>query len=150
MQTAGVNAVFPLRHWTDQDVWDYTELNRVPYDKRRYQNRAELDDKWLNPDYVHACTACIDPREDAQDRALPEAGRRAGAQLGPTVVRMETFTGLHIRKRRKQKMPFTVSPAAYKGGDYLFQGITNAAQGITGAIKQYAQISGSDARNPMR
>jgi hypothetical protein len=38
-------------------------------------------------------------------------------------------------------MPFTVSPAAYKGGDYLFQGITNAAQGITGAIKQYTDLA---------
>jgi hypothetical protein len=38
-------------------------------------------------------------------------------------------------------MPFTVSPSSYKGGDYLFQGITNAAQGITGAINQYAQIA---------
>ena len=45
VQTArGVDAVFPLRHWTDQDVWDYTELNRVPYDKRRYQNGAEMED----------------------------------------------------------------------------------------------------------
>jgi hypothetical protein len=38
-------------------------------------------------------------------------------------------------------MPFTVSPAAYRGGDYLFQGITNAAQGITGAIKQYTDLA---------
>ena len=38
-------------------------------------------------------------------------------------------------------MPFTVSPAAYKGGDYLFQGISNAANSIGGAINQYAQIS---------
>lgn len=38
-------------------------------------------------------------------------------------------------------MPFTVSPGSYRGGDYLFQGITQAAQGITGAIQQYAQIA---------
>jgi hypothetical protein len=38
-------------------------------------------------------------------------------------------------------MPFTVSPSSYRGGDYLFQGISQAAQGITGAINQYAQIA---------
>jgi hypothetical protein len=27
VQTAGVTAVFPLRHWTDEDVWDYIETN---------------------------------------------------------------------------------------------------------------------------
>lgn len=57
-----VNLVFPLRHWSDADVWEYIEANDVPYDKARYENRAELPDKWLNPDYLHACTACIDPR----------------------------------------------------------------------------------------
>jgi hypothetical protein len=38
-------------------------------------------------------------------------------------------------------MPFNVNASAYRGGDYLFQGITNAAQGITGAIKQYTDLA---------
>ena len=38
-------------------------------------------------------------------------------------------------------MPFTVSPAAYKGGDYLFQGISNAANSITGAIKDFSDTA---------
>ena len=90
VETAGVNAVFPLRHWTDQDVWDYTELNAVPYDKRRYRDRAELEDKWLNPDYVHACTACIDPREKAKTVPCPKLAGLV-RNMGPTVVRMETL-----------------------------------------------------------
>jgi hypothetical protein len=45
-------------------------------------------------------------------------------------------------------MPFTVSPSSYRGGDYLFQGITNAANSITGAIKEYQDIAnqGTQAR----
>jgi hypothetical protein len=70
----GVDVVFPLRYWTDKDVWDYLETNHVPYDARRYQERAELADTWLNPDYIHACTKCIDPRE--KDEVIcPKTGK---------------------------------------------------------------------------
>jgi hypothetical protein len=45
-------------------------------------------------------------------------------------------------------MPFTVSPSSYRGGDYLFQGISNAANSITGAIKEYQDMAnqGTQAR----
>jgi hypothetical protein len=72
---AGVNVVFPLRRWTDDDVWQYIEENHVDYDKRRYAARLEVPDKWLNPDYLHACTKCIDPREDAEEVMCPKLGR---------------------------------------------------------------------------
>jgi hypothetical protein len=85
---AGVNLVFPLRHWTDGDVWDYIEEHHVPYDKRRYQDRAELADKWLNPDYVNACTACIDPRSKARTVMCPKL-RGLVRNMGPTVLRLE-------------------------------------------------------------
>lgn len=62
----GADVIFPLHDWTDADVWDYIEANHVPYDKRRYHDRQELPDKWLNPDYIHACTRCIDTREGDQ------------------------------------------------------------------------------------
>jgi 3'-phosphoadenosine 5'-phosphosulfate sulfotransferase (PAPS reductase)/FAD synthetase len=88
---AGVNLVFPLRHWSDNDVWDYIEAERVPYDKSRYQDRAELPDKWLNPDYVHACTACIDPREKARTVPCPKLGGALVRNLGPTVLRLESL-----------------------------------------------------------
>lgn len=95
---AGVDAVFPLRHWTDDDVWDYTETNRVPYDKRRYGRSeigdgrwGELPDKWLNPDYVHACTACIDPRVKSKTVPCPKLGGNLVRNMGPTVLRMEVL-----------------------------------------------------------
>jgi len=58
----GIKIVFPLKDWTDSDIWDYIETNHVPYQKTRYENRSEIADKWLNPDYINACTRCIDPR----------------------------------------------------------------------------------------
>lgn len=55
--------IFPLRHWTDQDVWRYTEDHNVPIHHDRYEKAdgawRERADKTLNPDYVTACTACM-------------------------------------------------------------------------------------------
>jgi 3'-phosphoadenosine 5'-phosphosulfate sulfotransferase (PAPS reductase)/FAD synthetase len=57
----GVNIVFPLRHWTDAELWDYIEKHSVPVQQPRYSGKAE--DRWHSNDYTHACVACIDPRE---------------------------------------------------------------------------------------
>jgi 3'-phosphoadenosine 5'-phosphosulfate sulfotransferase (PAPS reductase)/FAD synthetase len=80
--------IFPLRNWTDADVWDYLEENRVPYDKRRYQDRAELPDKWNNPDFIHACTRCIDPREKEGQVFCPKL-RRNVPNVGAQVLRLQ-------------------------------------------------------------
>lgn len=61
--------LFPLRDWTHADVWEYLESNGVPYDKGRYEKTEsgwqEKQDKKHNVDYVHACTRCLDRRENA-------------------------------------------------------------------------------------
>ena len=61
--------VFPLRDWTHDDIWEYIESNGVPWDEDRYEKVdgkfREKQDKLLNVDYVHACTACIDRRSTA-------------------------------------------------------------------------------------
>jgi 3'-phosphoadenosine 5'-phosphosulfate sulfotransferase (PAPS reductase)/FAD synthetase len=72
----GVRLVFPMRHWTDDDLWNYIEANHVPFDETRYRHRAERGDKWYNNDYVHACTACIDPREKAETVFCPKLQRQ--------------------------------------------------------------------------
>ena len=55
--------VFPLRHWTDEDIWRYTEENDLPIHGTRYEKVdgrwQEREDKALNQDYVTACTACM-------------------------------------------------------------------------------------------
>jgi 3'-phosphoadenosine 5'-phosphosulfate sulfotransferase (PAPS reductase)/FAD synthetase len=83
-----VKVVFPLRHWTDQDVWDYTEREHIPFDQRRYQERRPNPDVWDNPDFIHACTACIDPRESAPEVYCPKL--KAGINnIGSQVARLE-------------------------------------------------------------
>jgi len=88
-EIGGVDLVFPLRAWSDADIWDYIEANHVPYDKRRYQDRAELPDKWLNPDYIHACTACIDPRNKAKSVFCPLV-QTTVRNMGAHVLRLDT------------------------------------------------------------
>ena len=75
IKEGGVLVVFPLRDWTDGDVWDYIETNHVPVQATRYRDRAELSDRWYNNDYVHACTACIDPRSTAKEVFCPKLKR---------------------------------------------------------------------------
>ena len=56
-------AAYPLRHWTDADVWAYLETHGVPIHEERYEKVGgtwrEREDKTLNPDYFPACTACM-------------------------------------------------------------------------------------------
>jgi hypothetical protein len=56
---------FPLKEWSDGDVWDYIDEFNVPIQTTRYDvaNRIELEDKRFNNDYVRACMKCIDPRQ---------------------------------------------------------------------------------------
>jgi 3'-phosphoadenosine 5'-phosphosulfate sulfotransferase (PAPS reductase)/FAD synthetase len=85
-----VHMVFPLRDWTDDDLWDYIELTKVPFDTRRYKDRQEIADRWHNPDYFHACTACIDPREEREMVFCPKLQREI-PNSGPGVTRLETL-----------------------------------------------------------
>jgi 3'-phosphoadenosine 5'-phosphosulfate sulfotransferase (PAPS reductase)/FAD synthetase len=63
------SVMFPLQHWTHEDVWAYIEENNVPYDTLRYEKVdgvwGEKPEKKFNMDYVHACTLCLDKREGA-------------------------------------------------------------------------------------
>jgi hypothetical protein len=61
----GVPALgFPLRDWSDEELWEFIESRRVPVQYgTRYVERKEIDFKVFNNDYIEACTACIDPRQ---------------------------------------------------------------------------------------
>jgi len=54
--------VFPLRDFTDADVWEYTQVHKLPVNYARYDkknNWKEKKDITFNPDYFHACTSCL-------------------------------------------------------------------------------------------
>jgi hypothetical protein len=46
---------FPLRYWSDDDVWAYTALHDLPTDAR-YRHSSNLS---INPDWQQACGACL-------------------------------------------------------------------------------------------
>jgi 3'-phosphoadenosine 5'-phosphosulfate sulfotransferase (PAPS reductase)/FAD synthetase len=58
-ELGGVRLVFPLRHWSDDELWTYIKDNHIPVQKSRYME----DGHWHTNDWTHACTRCIDPRE---------------------------------------------------------------------------------------
>lgn len=56
---------FPFRNWTDEQVWDYIQEQKVPTQLSRYNpfTRKEVEDKRLNSDYFHVCARCVDKRQ---------------------------------------------------------------------------------------
>lgn len=63
LNPSGAASLFPLREWTDDEIFQYHGDNYLPFDERRYdvKNKKTLDDKHANPDYYHACFKCCDP-----------------------------------------------------------------------------------------
>lgn len=57
------SAVFPLRHFTDADVWAYHAKFDLPVHVERYEEHGgswrEKADRTHNPDYFPACWACM-------------------------------------------------------------------------------------------
>jgi hypothetical protein len=74
-ELGGVSLVFPLRHWTDEDIWNYLEANHIPLQATRYKDREEIEDKSYSNDWINACTLCIDPREKAAEVRCPKLKR---------------------------------------------------------------------------
>lgn len=77
-QNAGLapDAAFPLRAWTDADIWAYSAANGVPQQPDRYDPATgrELADKRPNSDYAHVCIACCNRREPAVSVPCPKLG----------------------------------------------------------------------------
>lgn len=79
-QPGSPDLLLPLKDFTDEDVWRYTIEQGLPINEHRY-NRAdnwrEFSDLTYNPDYFHACTACLDSDSPAEvfcpklQRAIP-------------------------------------------------------------------------------
>jgi len=54
---------YPMRHWSDADVWNYLEAEGVPNDETRYEKADGVwqhrKDKSANSDYYPVCWNCI-------------------------------------------------------------------------------------------
>lgn len=59
---------FPIRQWSDKDIFRYTITEDVPWQGTRYRWSAdkkfvEREEKKFNPDYLDCCTRCLNPSE---------------------------------------------------------------------------------------
>jgi hypothetical protein len=64
----GCDFAYPLRYFTDAEIWEYIERFGVPYNTERYDKSAgyrEFSDITFNNDYYHACTRCMDKDQPA-------------------------------------------------------------------------------------
>lgn len=70
----GPNYCYPLKEWTNDDIWDYTEEMGVPVQTDRYdqKNRCEWPDKTFNSDYFPACIRCLDKRLAGKEVFCPK------------------------------------------------------------------------------
>ena len=54
---------YPMRHWTDADIWNYLEAEGVPNDDTRYEKSQgtwrHRKDKSQNSDYYPVCWNCV-------------------------------------------------------------------------------------------
>lgn len=71
---AGPRLSFPLRHWTDKDIWDYLNSREIPVQSDRYDRyeRRELPAKVFNSDYFEVCINCIDRRRKSEFVPCPK------------------------------------------------------------------------------
>jgi len=61
------NLYCPIRDWTDEDIWGYTEEYNVPYNDKRYDKSngyKEFKDKTYNENYHFCCTECVNPNSE--------------------------------------------------------------------------------------
>jgi len=57
---------YPLRHFTDQDVWRLTKAWDIPVNRLRYGNADQPQDdteNYFNEDYFPYCMKCCDPNQ---------------------------------------------------------------------------------------
>lgn len=57
----------PIRDWTNEDIWEYTEKYNIPYNDKRYNKEdgyKEFEDKTYNENYHFTCTECLNPNNE--------------------------------------------------------------------------------------
>lgn len=58
----GISVVYPLKDWTEADIWAASALLDIPQNEARYL-RGEME---YNPDYWPLCTNCLQPGQDGE------------------------------------------------------------------------------------
>lgn len=72
-----ITYVFPLRYFTDEDIWNYTIREDLRINEKRYNrndNWKEFKDYTYNPDYFPACITCMN-RDSGNTVFCPKLGK---------------------------------------------------------------------------
>ncbi len=67
---------YPLRDWTDEDIWAATDYLNIPQNWRRYDRKTKEklpSDVWNN-DYYPLCTNCLQPGQTGKTVVCPKVG----------------------------------------------------------------------------
>lgn len=73
-----IDSAFPLRHFTDEDVWAYTVREKLPINHGRYDLRDSFKEKTdlsANPDWFSVCTRCM-RKGEAEEVDCPQQGKK--------------------------------------------------------------------------
>jgi hypothetical protein len=101
VRTAGcASASYPIRFFTDEDVWKYTEDNHIPIHHSRYEKLdsewKEREDKSDNPDYMAACTACM-TKEGQHSVPCPKRNGLMVNRVAEQLVWADKINPVHMR-----------------------------------------------------
>lgn len=69
VEAGGVTFVYPLKDWTEANIWEASELLNIPQNKARYERK----DMYANADYFPMCVECLKPT-DAESIICPKIG----------------------------------------------------------------------------
>jgi 3'-phosphoadenosine 5'-phosphosulfate sulfotransferase (PAPS reductase)/FAD synthetase len=69
IESDGVLFVYPLKDWTEANIWEASELLNIPQNQARYK-RQEMN---ANADYFPMCVECLKPT-DAESVVCPKIG----------------------------------------------------------------------------
>lgn len=68
-QTGGADVFFPMRNWSDEEVWEYHKKHSLPRDTLRY----DTDELGFSGDRIEGCFRCIH-RSEAPSVSCPRLG----------------------------------------------------------------------------
>ena len=86
---------YPLKDWSDNDIWKFIKDNNIPYNKKRYDD----NDMEYNNDYYPCCFKCFDPKEEDEiycfvdDRKIGNIGKTINYNGKFNLIK-KSFSGL--------------------------------------------------------
>lgn len=95
VRSGDTTLAYPLRDWTDEDIWEASEQFSIEQNWRRYdrQTKEKLKSEVFNNDYYALCSKCCAPGLSVESVLCPKIGVHIaylGDQL-PLQERYETY-----------------------------------------------------------